>query len=244
VSAPAPAEGGRGRRSADPEGRRGTAAPSGEGRRERRVDRRRLRPPPVQYLLAAACLVSALVLAASEFMTTFEFTPPGGEPLQASEAADRHGYALVILAAFAIAGLAAASLSGSKPAATGVAVAGGIALLIFLLVDLPDAGQIGTLDDPRQSFIDAEAVPQAGFWFELLGSLSLAVVGTAYATLRPDQLVLFKREGRGREPQADESASTAEEPATTGPNVEPLRARAGGRERRATRTSPRRRERG
>jgi hypothetical protein len=194
--------------------------------------------PPVQYLLAAACLFSALVLAASEFMTTFEFTPPGGEPLQASEAADRHAYALVILAAFAIAGLAAASLTGSKPAATAVAVAGGIALLMFLLVDLPDAGQIGTLDDPRQSFIDAEAVPQAGFWFELLGALSLAVVGTAYATLRPEQLMLFKREQEPGQPRAGEAAPQAA-------NVEPLRARASGRERRsASRSASRRRERG
>ena len=76
-----------------------------------------------------------------------------------------------MLALFAIFALAVTVMSGSKAAAFAVAAAGAVALLIFLLGDLPRAGQIGTLDDPRQSFIDAEAVPQAGFWLELLGAL-------------------------------------------------------------------------
>ena len=44
-----------------------------------------------------------------------------------------------------------------------------IALLIFLVIDLPDANSIGTLDDD-QSFIDAKAEPAAGFWLELVGA--------------------------------------------------------------------------
>ena len=46
---------------------------------------------------------------------------------------------------------------------------------------------VGTLDDPRQSFIDAEAKPVAGFWLELIGALVLTVCGAALATLRPDR---------------------------------------------------------
>jgi hypothetical protein len=46
---------------------------------------------------------------------------------------------------------------------------------------------VGTLDDPRQSFIDAEAKPVAGFWLELVGALVLTVCGAALATLRPDR---------------------------------------------------------
>ena len=60
---------------------------------------------------------------------------------------------------------------------------GGLALLIFLLIDLPDAGQVGTLDDARQSFIDAEAIPQEGFWLEMVGALALALTGAALATM-------------------------------------------------------------
>ena len=65
---------------------------------------------------------------------------------------------------------------------------GVIALLFFLVIDLPDAGQVGTLDDARQSFIDAEAVPQSGFWLEMLGALGLAFSGGALATMTPEQL--------------------------------------------------------
>jgi hypothetical protein len=207
---------------------------------------RRLRMPPVQYLLAAACLLSAIVLAASHFLTMFEFTPPGGEPLQSSDAADQHGFGLVVLAAFAIGALAIATVNGSKPAATAVAIAGGIAFLIFLLVDLPDAGKIGTLDDPRQAFIDAEAVPQAGFWFELLGSLSLTVSGIAFATLTPEQLALFPRDRAGRERSLERRAGARKpyDAEAGGAGVEAFHGLRG-RDRPASATRPpRRRERG
>src|SRR6476661_3546846 len=72
-------------------------------------------------------------------------------------------------------------------AAVAIAVCGLVALLIFLIGDLPDVNKIGTLDDPRQSFIDAEAKPVAGFWLELAGSLILTVCGAALATMRPGE---------------------------------------------------------
>ena len=90
-------------------------------------------------LLPLAVLISAIVLFASELMTTFEFTPQGGEVQLEQQAADRHGNALMVVAAFAVIALVVAVLTGSKPAATAVAVAGVVALLIFLLLDLPDA---------------------------------------------------------------------------------------------------------
>ena len=183
-------------------------------------ERRALRIPAVEILLPIACLASALVLGFSELMTTFELTPPGGEPLQVIEASDRHSYALLILALFAIFALAVTVMSGSKAAAFAVAAAGAVALLIFLLGDLPRAGQIGTLDDPRQSFIDAEAVPQAGFWLELLGALGLAVSGAALATLTPEQLSLGERwaaRRRERRPkdEANETKDSKEPKAST-----------------------------
>jgi hypothetical protein len=151
-----------------------------------------------ERLLPLACLVGAGLLFASELMTMFEFTPPGAEALDSQTAGERHGNAMLVIAAFAVGALLVAVLAGSKPAALGVAVMGGIALLIFLLTDLPDAGQVGTLDDPRQSFFDAEAVPQAGFWLELVGALALAISGAALATLTPEQLSSL-RPGTGRE---------------------------------------------
>ena len=94
-------------------------------------------------LLPLACLAAAICLFASELMTTFEFTPPGGEALDSQGGADRHGNALAVIAVFAIGALALAVFTASKPAATAVAVAGVVALLVFLLVDLPDANAVG-----------------------------------------------------------------------------------------------------
>ena len=181
-------------------------------KRAKKPRKRSLRIPAVEILLPIACFVSALVLGYSELSTTFELTPPGGEPLQVIDASDRHAYAMLVLALFAIFALAVTIMSGSKAAAFAVAAAGAVALLIFLLGDLPRAGQIGTLDDPRQSFIDAEAVPQAGFWLELLGALGLAVSGAALATLTPEQLSLGERWAERRRKRKPEEGDAEEKP--------------------------------
>lgn len=145
-----------------------------------------------ERLLFWACLISAAVLFASQLLTMFEFTPPGAEPLQSRSVIDDHGQALFVVAAFAAFALVIAVWAPSKPAAVVVALMGGFALLFFLLTDLPDAGRVGTLDDARQSFFDAEAVPQEGFWLEMVGALGLAISGIALASLSPDQLAALR----------------------------------------------------
>jgi len=150
------------------------------------------RLPRTESLLVLACAAAAAMLAASQFISLFELTPPGGEALQSVDAADQHGYATLVLAAFAlimlVIGIAAKSESLAQIAAFAVAACGVVALLIFLVGDLPDANNIGTVNDPRESFIDAKAEPQAGFWLELVGSLVLAVCGAALATIGPGAL--------------------------------------------------------
>jgi hypothetical protein len=161
-------------------------------------------------LLPIACLVAAIVLFASELMTTFEFVPPGGEALAEQGGADRHGNALMVIAVFAIFALGVAVFAGSKPAAIAVAVAGVAALLVFLLADLPDANAVGTLDDARNSFFDAEAIPQGGFFMEMLGALALAIGGVALATLSEDQLrALRPQRQRPAKPKADVGGTPA-----------------------------------
>lgn len=163
----------------------------------------------LERLLPFAIIAAAAVLFASNFMTTFEFIPPGGEALDEQTAADIHSYAPAILAAFAVIAMFVALGTGSKPAAMAVAACGITALLLFLLIILPDAGQIGTLDDPRQSFFEAEAVPQTAFWLELIGALGLALSGAALATLTSEQISALGP-GGGRQPKRrPERASAA-----------------------------------
>lgn len=175
-------------------------------------------------LLPIACLAAAICLFASELMTTFEFTPPGGEAICAQSASDRHGNAMALIAVFAVGALAIAVLAGSKPAATAVAIAGVVGLLVFLLVDLPDANAVGTINDScgavGQSFFDAEAVPQGGFFLEMIGALGLAVSGIALATLTPEQLTglrptSLRAPSRSRDAAAPADEERAEQPAKT-----------------------------
>src|SRR5262249_53115000 len=147
------------------------------------------RLPPAESLLLLACAAAAAMLGASQFMDIFHLTPPGGEALTAIDASDPHGYAMLVVPVFALSLIARASPHRGEPlgqiAAVAIAVCGVVALLIFLIGDLPDLNKTGTLDDPRQSFIDAKAQAQAGFWLELIGSLVLTVCGAALATMRP-----------------------------------------------------------
>jgi hypothetical protein len=157
-----------------------------------------------ERLLPIACVAAAAILFASDLMTTFQLTTPGA-PLCNQSAADRHHYAQLILALFAVAAVLLAVSTGSRPAATAVAVAGILALLIFLTIDLPHANNVGTLGSscgPSETDLTAKAEPQAGFWFEMIGAVTLALSGTALATLTPEQLASLRsvRFGRGRRP--------------------------------------------
>ena len=162
-------------------------------------------------LLPVACLVAAAVLFASELMTTFEFTPPGGEALCAQGGADRHSNALIVLAVLAALMTVVAVAAASRPAAIAVGVAGGTALLIFLISDLRVVDAAGTINDScgvaGNSFFDAKAVPQEGFYMEMLGALALAIGGIALATMTQDQL-------RGLRPRARKRTTTP--PSTPG----------------------------
>jgi len=108
------------------------------------------RLPAAAVLLPIVIALAALALAASELLTTFELTPPGGDPLSGQLGGDRHGYAMLLLAAFALVTLAIAVATGQRVAAWATAGFGIAALALFLIVDLPDAGDIGdvALTDP------------------------------------------------------------------------------------------------
>lgn len=159
------------------------------------------RLPRPEMLLVLACAAASALLAASQFTNMFELTPPGGEVLRTIDAADQHGYATLVLAILALVLLVVAMAAGgdglSQGACFAVAVCGVVALLIFLVIDLPDAGSIGPLKD--ESFVDAKAEPAAGFWFELVGSLVLTAGGAALATLAPERVRMLSRRRRAAE---------------------------------------------
>ena len=93
-----------------------------------------------------------------------------------------------------------------------VAVAGGLALAIFAIVDLPKANDVGAISSAcnaaSQGF-DAKALPQAGFWLELVGGLALTLSGIALATLSSEQLRAL-RPGRRPKASAAKTEQTSE----------------------------------
>ncbi|HKG36813.1 MAG TPA: hypothetical protein VKA89_10295 [Solirubrobacterales bacterium] len=137
----------------------------------------------LERLLPLACLGGGVLLFASQFMDIFELNSPGPTVQDLITSADQHWYAMAVLGLYAVFATVGAVALGSKPLAVSVAVAGLAALLLFLLIDLPDAGKTGTLNNETVTFLTAEADPAGGFWLELLGALVLAVCGTALATL-------------------------------------------------------------
>ena len=163
-----------------------------------------------ELVLPLTIAVAAVVVAASEFMTTFEFTA-AGEVQAVSAASDRHGYALLILAVLTVAGTVYAIVTGLRAAAIATAAIGCTALLLFLVLDLPDAGKVGPLkDDPGVYFADARADPATGFWLAAVGTVVLGLATIAFATLSSAQLrawpELIAGRRRAGEPGAGDEA--------------------------------------
>jgi hypothetical protein len=158
----------------------------------------------VTRLLPVACIVAAGVLFASELMTIFNFTPPGGEALCAQVGSDRHSNAMIVLAVLAALMTVVAVAFASRPAAIAVAVAGGVALLVFLISDLRVVNSVGNLNSAcgaGNQFFDAKAVPQGGFWLEMIGAVALAIGGIALATMTTEQLRALRPERPQRKPK-------------------------------------------
>jgi hypothetical protein len=179
-----------------------------------------------ERLLPLACVAGAAALFASEFMTTFQLSSTGA-PLCNVGAAGRHHFALGVLAIFAVIAVVIAVSSASKPAAISAGVAGVIALILFLTIDLPHANNTGTLAGCSASttgaFFEAKAIPQAGFWLEMVGALALALSGVALGTLNPEQLRAIRPRWLGGANGDDESApKSAGTPPLADPDAKPI----------------------
>ncbi|HET6831962.1 MAG TPA: hypothetical protein VFH44_11500 [Solirubrobacterales bacterium] len=133
-------------------------------------------------LLPLVIVAAALALAASDLMATFELTPPGREPIDEQLGGDRHGYAMLLLGAFTLVTLTIAVATGQRAPAWATAGLGIAALVLFLIVDLPDAGDTGEIEIEGIGLAGVEVVAQPGFWLGAAAALTLALAGIAYAS--------------------------------------------------------------
>jgi MFS superfamily sulfate permease-like transporter len=156
-----------------------------------------LRPGLVAGGLTILLAVSALLLAYSQFQDLFKIVSPEGvvlnAPLAVRDGIDQHGWALVLLAAAAIAGGVLAWASGQPLPAWGAVVIAVIALVITLGFDLPDATSEGLTGGGKEL---GEAEPAEGLWLQLAASVGLLVSATALA------LVVGRSKARSAERRA------------------------------------------
>lgn len=165
-----------------------------------------------EVVLPAVIALAALALAASELMTTFELTPPGGDPLSEQLGGDRHGYAMLLLAAFALIALSIAVATGQRTAAWATAGFGIAALALFLIVDLPDAGDFGDVEFSDLGFTTVEVVPRPGFWLEAAAALTLALAGIAFATQGADERQALRRRWTSRRSGSSRRSASEQAP--------------------------------
>jgi hypothetical protein len=164
-----------------------------------RVPRLRSRPDLAANALTVAVLLGALMLAYSEWTDLYRVVSSGGVVLDAPGAirtgGDKHGYALVVVAVAAVAGVVLARVTGQPLPAWSIVALGAITLVVVLAVDLPDATSSGLTASRREL---GEAEPAVGFWLELAAALTLMAAGTGLALLLRRTARSDARPRRGR----------------------------------------------
>jgi hypothetical protein len=92
-----------------------------------------------------------------------------------------HGYALLVIAVAGVL-MALGAWRGSRPAAVALAVLGVAALVIVLVVDLPDVDATGLYG---RNYEQATAKASVGFRVEAVGAVLLLFAGVVTAVLGP-----------------------------------------------------------
>jgi hypothetical protein len=168
-------------------------------------------PDGVRLGLFAAGLAGVAALVLATFSTVIRITVGTTTRLANLDTElsgwDRHGPALLVVAALALVMLVGA-VRGARPAMAAVLVCGVAALFVVLAFDVPhldDTGQVGRL------YSDASAGPEVGFWLELGGAALLCFAGAGLLVVarRSDAL---GRAARGPTARRGEGVPGAEAP--------------------------------
>jgi hypothetical protein len=155
-------------------------------------------------LLAAAAFVGAVLLVISDFTTLFRVHTEAGVtvPSGTVKGHDNHSYSMLIIGLASLPLAYAATRYGSRPAMTGLAGLGLIAVVIAIGFDLSDATGTNTL---ARTFENATGSPAAGFYLETLGAALLIVSGGGGLVLTGPE----RGPGPGPEPPEETSPETS-----------------------------------
>jgi hypothetical protein len=135
----------------------------------------------LRRLATALAIVAAALLLAAEFSTVFEVTVGSLEVVQRSATGgENHGYALLVVALFALAVTGLGLRGPARAAGLALVVSGAVGLVVALAVDLPDTRGSGRLPESF-AYEDARARAGAGLRLEIAGGLLLVVAGGVLA---------------------------------------------------------------
>ena len=131
----------------------------------------------LRRLVAALSIVAAALLVAAEFSTIFEVTVGSLEVVQRSATGgENHGYALLVVAVFAVALTLHGLRLAERAAGAGLITLGLVVLMVALTVDLPDTRGSGRLPESL-AYEDARARAGVALGLEIAGGVLLLAAG-------------------------------------------------------------------
>ena len=151
-------------------------------------------------LAAVTVLLGAGVTIASQFVAAYVLEDPFGLAIETVNLFDKHGSFVVLASLVAVGALIWAVLAGSRKALIPVLGMGIAIVLVFLLIDLPDAGETGLFDTPGAGNLDSTGVGAAGLWLEMVGGLVVILGSISLMTLDSKTIASIRpgRNGRRR----------------------------------------------
>ena len=131
----------------------------------------------LRHLAAALAAGAVALLVAAEFTTVYEVTVGALEVVQRSATGGaNHGYALLVVALFAVALLLHGLRMPGRAAGVGLMALGSVVLVVALAVDLPDTRGSGRLPESL-AYEDARARAGTGLALEIAGGVLLLAAG-------------------------------------------------------------------
>ena len=131
----------------------------------------------LRIALLVAAVAGGVCLIVATFSTIIEITVGTTSKIADRDTElsgwDRHSFALLLIAAFALV-MTVGAWRGPRPAMAALAVAGIAALLIALIGDLPDVHKTGVIGE---LYDNAHANPKTGYYLETLGGVLLLLAG-------------------------------------------------------------------
>ena len=148
-------------------------------------------------------LAGALLLAVAEFVTLVDIVAiTASIPGASQTGGEHHGYALLVVAIALVPMSIGAVVGGSRPAAVACLVLAIVALVVVLVIDVPDLDETGLFG---RTYEAAEASPRTGFYLESAGAVLVIVGAVGTLLLRPGER---DREERRRPPRRRERPDT------------------------------------